>query len=68
MPEFNGHNFGNLPPGCFEEDPEAPWNEDDRITEDELIDALYAGLEHFKYNPKYKGMGIEVDGWHVTVE
>ena len=54
MPEFTGHYFGNLPPGVYENDPAAPWNEEeDMARPEELIDEIYSLLREAGYEPSY---------------
>lgn len=58
--------FGNLPPGCFEDDPRAPWNEEDppEISQEEMIDAVYEALHEAGYEVDYKGVDqLEVTGY-----
>lgn len=68
MNEFNGRNYGNLPPGCIEEDPEAPWNEQDLIDEAHLIDLIYIGLESMGLEVEYGGMAVLCEGYRITVD
>ena len=57
MSEFKGVNFGNLPPGCNESDPNAPWNEEDieGPTLEKVMDCLWLALDKIYANPSYKG-------------
>jgi len=68
MPEFSTY-FGNLPPGCKEDDPGAPWNEEEpvRPSPEELIDEIYALLADAGYTPSYKGMRVKCWGLYVSV-
>ena len=68
MPEFTGHYFGNLPPGVYENDPAAPWNEEeDMARPEDLIDEIYSLLREAGYEPSYKGMRVKCWGLYVTV-
>ena len=69
MSEFKTY-FGNLPPGCREDDPRAPWNEEEPepITRDEIVDFIFEALDEQGYEAKYKGMdSIIVEGYLVKV-
>jgi len=75
MPEFKGHYFGNLPPGCYEDDPRAPWNEEDYVdaevdvkeAKEELLDEVYTLLREAGYDPQYKGLRVKCLGLYVDV-
>ena len=67
MPEFTGHHFGNLPPGVYENDPAAPWNEEDMARPEELLDEIYSLLREAGYEPSYKGMRVKCWGLYVNV-
>ena len=68
MPEFSTY-FGNLPPGCKEDDPGAPWNEEEppAPTPDELADYIFELLREAGEEPSYKGMRVECWGLYVNV-
>lgn len=64
MSEFKGVYFGNLPPGCFENDPSAPWN-DDSWSKETMLDEIYSLLRGAGYEPEYKGMRVKCQGWLI---
>lgn len=69
MSEF-GYPFGNLPPGCYEDDPRAPWNEEDLpvIEQEEIVDEIFNLLSEMGLEPTYKGMDqIRALGYTITV-
>ena len=68
MPEFTGHYFGNLPPGVYENDPAAPWNEEeDMARPEELIDEIYSLLREAGYEPVYASKRVKCWGLYVNV-
>jgi len=69
MSEFPGHNFGNLPPGVYENDPDAPWNQDEPVppAPEELLDEIYSLLREAGHEPSYKGMRVKCWGLYVDV-
>jgi hypothetical protein len=68
MSEFS-YNFGNYPPGVFDTDPEAPWNQDEppEPTPDELVDYIFELLREAGEEPQYKGMRLKCWGLYVNV-
>lgn len=68
MSEFNTY-FGNLPPGCREDDPRAPWNEED--IEETLVDRLHYLFKKHGMEYEYSGDGefyLEDYGKVIKVE
>lgn len=61
----------NLPPGCYESDPRAPWNQEepDEATTEEILDEIFAMLTEFDLNPDYKGKhSIRYIGGEIEVK
>ena len=58
----------NYPPGVYEWTPNAPWNQEEDLSNEDLLDFIYDCLEEDNRDPEYQGMSIKVGKYRVLLE